>query len=68
MSAQAGSATAGCPGPHFDEVGASPRVSAMRPEQGQDIGRAGWPGRSKSPYAATVTCSLLSPAAILLAH
>ena len=39
----------------------------MRSERGQEGGRAGWPGRAEGPSAATVTCSLLSPAAILLA-
>ena len=67
-SAQAGSLRAGCPGARPGEFGVSPRSSAVRSEQGQGAGRARWPGRAQGPCAATVTCGLLSPAAILLAR
>lgn len=42
-------------------------VSAAWPKQEHHVGSTQWPERAKGPYAATVTCSLLSLAVIIFA-
>lgn len=50
--AQAGSPRAGCPRPSPGEFWVSAQSGAMRSKPGQEVGRAGWPGRAEGPSAA----------------